>query len=231
MVASTKILLLVSVIVILSILSCSRALGNGRDSFNAQSDEILYFQSTPSYLGYLMNTSTPTGQGMSLQVFSYVYFISPPLAQRFTFQTIGIVMFYEEILQRGTYTLNVTFGFFDVDGTPHDVASNSSSLYIGSTSIALNVSFNTLVLEQERLFAKVGASNSLMLSLRVYWGNSSDYPSRIDYNGTAVFAPEVPEFQSFLILPIFMIATLLTVIVYRRKHLERNLESWRSNEI
>jgi hypothetical protein len=29
---------------------------------------------------------------------------------------------------------------------------------------------------------------------------------------------EIPEFPSFLILPIFMIASLLVVIVYRRKH-------------
>ncbi len=28
----------------------------------------------------------------------------------------------------------------------------------------------------------------------------------------------VPEFPSFLILPLFMIATLLAVIIYRRKH-------------
>ena len=28
----------------------------------------------------------------------------------------------------------------------------------------------------------------------------------------------IPEFPSFLILPLFMIATLLAVIIYRRKH-------------
>jgi hypothetical protein len=28
----------------------------------------------------------------------------------------------------------------------------------------------------------------------------------------------IPEFPSFLVLPLFMIATLLAVIVYRRKH-------------
>jgi hypothetical protein len=28
----------------------------------------------------------------------------------------------------------------------------------------------------------------------------------------------IPEFPSFLILPLFMIATLLAVIVYKRKH-------------
>jgi parallel beta-helix repeat protein len=32
----------------------------------------------------------------------------------------------------------------------------------------------------------------------------------------------IPEFQSFLILPLFMIATLLAVIIYKRKHQPRN---------
>ena len=32
----------------------------------------------------------------------------------------------------------------------------------------------------------------------------------------------IPEFPSFLILPLFMITTLLSVIVYKRKHQTRN---------
>ena len=48
-------------------------------------------------------------------------------------------------------------------------------------------------------------------------------------DGTSVIfedSPEpIPEFQSSIILPIFMIATLLAVIVYRRKHLVQHLES------
>jgi hypothetical protein len=36
----------------------------------------------------------------------------------------------------------------------------------------------------------------------------------IKIKGTTV----IPEFPSFIILPLFMIATLLAVIVYRRKH-------------
>jgi hypothetical protein len=40
------------------------------------------------------------------------------------------------------------------------------------------------------------------------------------YNPTWVDhgAPIIPEFPSFLTLPLFMIATLLTVIVCRRRH-------------
>ena len=36
----------------------------------------------------------------------------------------------------------------------------------------------------------------------------------VEIQGTQV----IPEFPSFLILPLFMIATLLAVVVYRRKH-------------
>jgi len=32
----------------------------------------------------------------------------------------------------------------------------------------------------------------------------------------------IPEFSSIIILPLFMIATLLAVIVYKRKHQTRN---------
>jgi hypothetical protein len=41
----------------------------------------------------------------------------------------------------------------------------------------------------------------------------------VEIKGTGV----VPEFSSFLILPLFMIATLLAVIVYRRKHTVRQI--------
>jgi len=36
--------------------------------------------------------------------------------------------------------------------------------------------------------------------------------------GTVALTESIPEFPSFLILPLFMIATLLAVIAYRRKH-------------
>jgi hypothetical protein len=39
-------------------------------------------------------------------------------------------------------------------------------------------------------------------------------------DGSLVYVPVtvVPEFSSFLVLPLFMIATLLAVIAYRKKH-------------
>jgi hypothetical protein len=39
-----------------------------------------------------------------------------------------------------------------------------------------------------------------------------------DNNGEHYVYVVIPEFPSFLILPLFMITTLLAVITYRRKH-------------
>ena len=41
-------------------------------------------------------------------------------------------------------------------------------------------------------------------------------PNEVDYDDE--YVPVMPEFPSFLLLPLFMIATLLAVIIYRRKH-------------
>ncbi len=59
---------------------------------------------------------------------------------------------------------------------------------------------------------------------KAIWINGSamkdDYPNDFNPNTWTLYVPKtelVPEF-SFLLIPIFMIATLLTVIVYRKKH-------------
>jgi hypothetical protein len=65
-----------------------------------------------------------------------------------------------------------------------------------------------------------------------YWSNYLvRYPNATEANGSNVWDtpyiinksnqdnyPLVPEFSSLLVLPLFMIATLLVVIAYRRKH-------------
>jgi len=211
----------VSVIVILPILSCSSVFGNERDSFNAQSDQTLYFQTIFSdywsgYYWWLMNTSMPSGQASPLYITNN--FISPHLAQSFAFQTITTTIYHEEVLAgRGTYTLTIILGFIDANGMEHVVTFDSATMDAGSTVTSLTTTFNTLLLEQERLYVQVSVSSSLSLNLQLYWGNST-YPSRISYQGTAVF---VPEFPSFIFIPIFMIATLLAVIFYKRRLLTR----------
>ena len=205
----TKILFLVSVIVISSILSCSYVRGD--DSLNVQSDQTLYFQTTNSDHGWLlMNTSMPSGQGISQQ--TPIYFESPRLAQRFTFQAITATIYHEEILARGTYTLFVYLSLVDSNGVQHFVTSNFQSMSVGAKVTSLTTNFNTLLLEQEELFVEVMVLNTLGFSLQVYWGNST-YPSQLSYQGTAVY---VPEFPLIFILPLFMIATLLAIVFYSR---------------
>jgi len=64
-----------------------------------------------------------------------------------------------------------------------------------------------------------------------YWSDYEErYPNATEIDGTDIWNtpyeidadnidhyPIIPEFTSFLILPLFMVTTLLAVIVYRRK--------------
>jgi parallel beta-helix repeat protein len=43
--------------------------------------------------------------------------------------------------------------------------------------------------------------------------NTDHYPLMVQY--------VIPEFPSFLVLPLFMVATLLTIVIYKRRHLTR----------
>jgi len=52
----------------------------------------------------------------------------------------------------------------------------------------------------------------------VYWERQNLLPCQKYTFGVSFPKEYIPEFPSFLILPLFMITTLLAVIVYRRKH-------------
>jgi parallel beta-helix repeat protein len=70
-----------------------------------------------------------------------------------------------------------------------------------------------------------------------YWSDYKErYPNATEIDGSGIWDtpyeidqdnvdryPIVPEFPSFLILPLFMMATLLSVIVYKRKHTARKM--------
>jgi hypothetical protein len=212
-----KAILLVSVIIGLPLLSCSAVLGNSNNSIEALQDQILYFQSTEAdYLRWLMNTSMPSGQGISEPTTpNNLAFVSPPLVQEFTYQTVTATIYHEEVpSDRGTFTLWVTLGFIDTSGNRHPVKWNTKSLASGSTVDSVSINLDTKLLEGERLLAEILVMNTLSLWLNICWGNST-HSSQVSYEGTAVY---VPEFPSFLVLPLFMITTLLAVIFFRRKH-------------
>jgi len=162
-----------------------------------------------------MNTSVPSGPGMSQQPVLQ-NFASPPLAQEFTYQTITTEIYHEKVpTDRGIFTLTITVGFLDTTGGGfYPVNSSETTLAPDSEVNSLFIKYDHKLLEDEYLCIRIHITNTIGYPLDIYWGNST-YPSRISYDGTAFY---VPEFPSFLILPLFMTATLLAVIVYRRKH-------------
>jgi hypothetical protein len=77
-----------------------------------------------------------------------------------------------------------------------------------------------LINETYRVF--VNGTEILPAPLPLPCSNSTHNYIYFNYTHSTEEIVIVPEFPSFLILPLFMIATLLAVIVYKRKHQTRN---------
>ena len=67
--------------------------------------------------------------------------------------------------------------------------------------------------------------DTVVVSYSFFYVTDLDYSAEsgiLKYTGPAdsvtINAAEIPEFPTSLIIPLFMIATLLTTMVYRRKH-------------
>jgi len=89
------------------------------------------------------------------------------------------------------------------NNTPYDVVAGFHHM-IGSTTVSATYNW-------------WGTTNTSLIDAHIH-----DYYDD-GYSGKAIYTPflttpAIPEFPSFLILPLFMIATLLAVIVYKRKH-------------
>jgi len=118
-----------------------------------------------------------------------------------------------EVKFRGVVATNEEWGEFVCSGSYYCNVTIEEILY------DLN---NTLSLEDEVTIC-YNQSLSLEIGDQVecygyYWksGGPPQCVGRVACIGDDYYV--VPEFPSFLILPLFMIATLLTVIVYKRKH-------------
>lgn len=72
--------------------------------------------------------------------------------------------------------------------------------------IFLSIARSSLILKSENYPAQMKHTKYLYI-------NYTQSEHTIEISGTTI----IPEFPSFLVLPLFMIATLLAVIVYRRK--------------
>jgi len=142
--------------------------------------------------------------------------------------------FYDDIPSSGhTFTNDLTFG----DSVfPIGFFSNSSISNLNLNESLMQLSFSVSGMSGNSGFCNVSVPKSLITGAPwTVWlanqswvflesGNSThsfiyfnySFASTLDVAIQATWV--VPEFPSFLILPLFMIATLLAVIVYRRKH-------------
>jgi hypothetical protein len=123
----------------------------------------------------------------------------------------------------------------DVSGTDHIISENS--IYNNSNALLLYDSSNDTIYRNNFFNNSNQVSQSRGSN---YWDNGIEGNYWDDYNGTdrgngigstpyvidsynqdnfpLMHMYNIPEFQSFLILPLFMIATILAVIVYKKKH-------------
>jgi len=166
-----------------------------------------------------MNINMSSGQATSKTLNFGLAFVSPPLAEQFTFPYyVGITIYHEQVLRRDNFFLDWTLGWISTSGVQVDYNSDSYTMDYDANFSTISAHFDATLLTGERLFVTLGLTTTRGSTLNMYWGNSL-FPSGVSYQGTAVY---IPEFPSFLTLPLFMIATLLTVIVYKRKHQTRN---------
>ena len=148
-----------------------------------------------------------------------------------------------DIFLKSTAQLNLTYltipFYVTVDGTiyPIEIVSNSTISHFDFNQSLKQISFNvTCRLDGTTGFCNITIPKSLLWGEFSLFMNDSPLVESVDYaktyNGThytfhityihstykieVIGTNVVPEFPSFLILPLFMIATLLAVIVYRR---------------
>ena len=132
---------------------------------------------------------------------------------------IGKVVALSRVLQVGSYNVtifsNSAFVNFHVNATINALEFNVTMLLTQSGPISfLNVTIpNELVTGQLEVLVD-GSSTYFEHST-----NATHHFVWFDVEGINHITDVIlPEFPSFLILPLFMMATLLMVIVYRRKH-------------
>ena len=151
---------------------------------------------------------------------------------------IGDTLYDIDVNNRDSYPLMAPFNTFDAgtwNGTAYnfDVVSNSTVSNFQVDTFQKAISFNVTGVEETAGFCRVTIPNIIVQDL---WQgnytvllNSEPWPFAnwtdptytyiyINYTHSEHQVIIIPEFPSFLVLPLFMIASLLAVIVCRRKH-------------
>lgn len=210
-----------AVFCIISLLAYCLASTDHDHSVNAQQEQALYFQSESSDYYYIyynrtfaMNTNMPSSQSINWSLSSGLAFVSPPLTEQFTFPYyVGITIYHEQVPHRGSEILLWTLGWITATGQQVAYSSDSYTMKYDTTSTTISAHFDAVLLKGERLFVELSLDQYSSSSLDMYWGNSS-FLSRVSYQGSALY---VPEFPTLLPFAMFIPATLISIIVYKKK--------------
>jgi parallel beta-helix repeat protein len=143
---------------------------------------------------------------------------------------IGDTSYTIDVYNRDNYPLMGMFSEFNVTSEHHVQTicnSSISDFQFNGTAICFNVTGET----DTTGFCRICVPRALMNETYKVFVNGTEVQCNLlpcsntthsylyfTYNHSTQEVIIIPEFPSFLILPLFMIATLLAVIVYRRKH-------------
>jgi len=172
----------------------------------------LYFQITGMSYGWLMNTTKPvssTTREAPAQGGSGPMFISPPLYSTFTYEKISVTFYHD--FYSFDRSFFVAVGWLDAINSTHEFT-RVSGWVRGNTSVTTISIPGTLSLTpQQRLWIVIGKAAKTG-TIHIYWGDSIR-DSHISYSGTAKY---IPELSSLFIIPVFIVATLMVILVYYR---------------
>lgn len=193
---------------------CSSALADGNKDFKAftpQTDQTLYFQLTK-----IANLTSPAGEVCLMDTkyppwapffwsSTWPFFASLPLASPFTFKNINVIVYHQA--QSPPTRAYVGIGWYDINGRIHYFANNSKECIggIGNSTVSLDVNLTLETGQRLMVWVKVGTEN---MSSFVLFG-TEDFPSRIQYDGTASFIPELPNTS---IIPTFLAISFIGIL-------------------
>jgi hypothetical protein len=182
--------------------------------FTPQVDETLYFQLTkvanltsPAGDVHLMNPKfpprSPFYSGSTL-----TFFASLPLASPFTFKNINVTVYHQA--NSPPTKVYVGIGWYDIKGKIHYFANANKTCIggIGNSTVPLDINLSLETGQRLMLWVRIGTEN---MSSFIFFG-TEDFPSRIQYDGTASY---IPELATGPVLLLFLAITLITVLSKR----------------
>jgi hypothetical protein len=193
----------------------SVSLENSEVCYSVSEDQILYFQGEEVDLGdhgraFLLTTDHVNGGVM--EEAHQARFVSLPLVSNFTFLNLTVTVYHASIPSTG-YQLLIKVGWLDLLNQSHGSHFDYENLEVGAQVISHSFAVDCCgikVSEGQRLWLELQTSSP---DIKFFWGEPA-HNSRVAYNGIASF---IPEFPSFLVLPILMVFSLIAVVLRKKK--------------